>query len=94
MKKMKGVIKETINRRYLLVKSEEGIIKMINPKIRGWRNYYKTKQNGKWMRSLDWYILCTFVRWYNKKHQRARQLSWITRIEQIAREKGLQKMAA
>jgi len=94
MKKIKGIVKETINRRYLLVKSEEDIIRMMNPKIRGWRNYYKTRNDGKWMRALDWYILCTFVRWYNKKHQKARHLSQITRIQQILRDKGLQRMAA
>ena len=63
----------------------------MNPKIVGWRNYYRTKTDGKWMRSLDWYILCTFVRWYNKKHQQLRKRKDITLISRKLREKGLQK---
>ena len=43
MKKMKQSIKETINQRYLLAKEEEDMIKEINLKIIGWRNYYRTK---------------------------------------------------
>ena len=43
MKKMKAAIKENVNRRALLVKDEEELIKNLNPKIVGWRNYYRTK---------------------------------------------------
>ena len=42
MKKMKRTVKESINQRYLLIKTEEELIKVLNPKITGWRNYYKT----------------------------------------------------
>ena len=62
MKKMKRTVKESINQRYLLVKTEEELIKVLNPKITGWRNYYKTRNDRKWMRAIDWYILCTFCR--------------------------------
>ncbi|MCI6811451.1 MAG: hypothetical protein SOV61_03795, partial [Lachnospiraceae bacterium] len=27
----------------------------------GWKNYYSTKRNEKWMKALDWYIICTFT---------------------------------
>ena len=94
MKKIKEVVRETVNQRFLLVRSEEEMIKIMNPKIIGWRNYYSTGKNGTWMRSLDWYILCTFVRWHNKKHQQTRKLKDITMISKKLKEKGLQKMAA
>ena len=93
MKKMKAVIKENVNRRALLVKDEEEIIKNLNPKIIGWRNYYRTKLNGKWMRSLDWYILCTFTRWYNKKHQRKSYMSKMEYVRNTIYSKGLKRMA-
>jgi len=94
MKKMKGIIKENVNQRFLLVRTEEEMIQIMNPKINGWRNYYRTKTSGKWLRSLDWYILCTFVRWYNKKHQKARYMRNLTEISKILRTKGLKRLAA
>lgn len=92
MKKMKASIKEAINSRTLLVEKEEDLIKNLNRKIIGWRNYYRTKTNDKWMQALDWYILCTFTRWYNKKHQRSNYLSQISKVRKITYQKGLQKM--
>lgn len=94
MKKMKRTVKEIINQRYLLVKREEELIKVINPKIVGWRNYYRTRNDGKWMKAIDWYILCTFCRWNNKKRQHTRKLKGLYETKQRLREKGLQLMTA
>ena len=94
MKKMKRTVKENINQRYLLVKTEEELIKVLNPKIIGWRNYYKTRNDGKWMRAIDWYILCTFCRWNNKKRQQTRKLKGLYATKLRLQEKGLQLMAA
>ena len=43
IKKMKTAIKSNVNSRSLLVASEEDLIKNLNPKITGWKNYYTTK---------------------------------------------------
>lgn len=94
MKKIKAAIKTNVNSRSLLVANEEDLIKRMNPKIIGWRNYYQTKTDGKWMQALDWYIICTFTRWYNKKHQRRSYLSQVGKVRAIIYDKGLQKMAA
>lgn len=94
MKKMKRNVKESINQRYLLVKTEEELIKVLNPKITGWRNYYKTRNDRKWMRAIDWYILCTFCRWNNKKRQQTRKLKGLYATKIRLQEKGLQLMAA
>lgn len=94
MKKMKQTVKETINQRYQLVKTEEELIKELNPKITGWRNYYKTRNDRKWMNAMDWYILCTFCRWNNKKRQQTRKLKGLSTTKQRLREKGLQRMSA
>ena len=93
MKKMKRTVKESINQRYLLVKTEE-LIKVLNPKITGWRNYYKTRNDRKWMRAIDWYILCTFCRWNNKKRQQTRKLKGLYATKIRLQEKGLQLMEA
>ena len=86
-------IKRNVNRRSLLVAKEEDLIKNLNPKITGWKNYYSTKRNEKWMQALDWYIICTFTRWYNKKHQRRNRMSKVGFVRNSIYEKGLKKMA-
>lgn len=93
MKKMKAEVKRNVNRRSLLVAKEEDLIKNLNPKITGWKNYYSTKRNGKWMKALDWYIICTFTRWYNKKHQRRNRMSKAGFVRNSIYGKGLKKMA-
>ena len=94
MKKMKQTIKKNVNQRYLLTRTEEELIKNLNPKIIGWRNYYRTERNGKWMQALDWYILCTFCRWYNKKHHQRQRLKGLRNTRQRLEQKGLQRMTA
>ena len=94
MRKMKLAIRENINQRNKLPMSEEELIKVMNPKIVGWRNYYKTKKDGKWLRAIDWYILCTFTRWYNKKHQNRRSLKGLYKMKLKLLDKGLQQMTA
>ena len=86
-------IKKKVNGRSLLVAKEEDLIKNLNPKITGWKNYYSTKTNEKWMQALDWYIICTFTRWYNKKHQRRKHMSRVGFVRNSIYEKGLKKMA-
>lgn len=93
MKKMKAAIKSNVNSRRLLVAREEDLIKNLNPKITGWRNYYTTKTSRKWLQALDWYIICTFTRWYNKKHQRRSHMSKVGYVRRTIYEKGLKQMA-
>ena len=93
MKKMKAEIKRNVNNRSLLVAKEEDLIKNLNPKITGWKNYYSTKTNEKWMQALDWYIICSFARWYNKKHRRRHHMSKVGFVRNSIYEKGLKKMA-
>ena len=93
MKKMKAEIKRNVNSRSLLVAQEEDLIRNLNPKITGWKNYYSTKTNAKWMQAIDWYIICTFTRWYNKKYQRRNRMSKVGFVRNSIYEKGLKKMA-
>ena len=93
MKKMKTAIKSNVNSRSLLVASEEDLIKNLNPKIIGWKNYYTTKTSDKWMQALDWYIICTFARWYNKKHQRRNYMSKVGFVRNTVYKNGLKQMA-
>lgn len=93
MKKIKAAVKTNVNSRQLLVASEEDLIKNLNPKITGWRNYYLTNTSGKWMQALDWYIICTFTRWYNNKYQRRNRMSKVGFVRKSIYEKGLKSLA-
>ena len=93
MKKMKTAIKSSVNSRSLLVAREDDLIKNLNPKIAGWKNYYTTKTSDKWMQALDWYIICTFTRWYNKKHQRRNHMSKVGFVRNTVYKNGLKQMA-
>ena len=93
MKKMKTAIKSSVNSRNLLVAREDDLIKNLNPKIAGWKNYYTTKTSDKWMQALDWYIICTFARWYNKKHQRRNHMSKVGFVRNTVYKNGLKQMA-
>ena len=59
----------------------------------GWKNYYTTKTSGKWMVALDQYIICTFTRWYNKKHQRQNRMSRMGFVKNSLYKNGLKRMA-
>lgn len=93
MKKIKAEIKRNVNSRSLLVAKEEDLIKNLNPKITGWKKYYPTKTSNKWLQALGWYIICTFTRWYNKKHQRRNHMSKVGIVRNSIYEKGLKRMA-
>lgn len=93
MKKIKATVKRNVNSRQLLAASEEDLIKNLNPKITGWRNYYQTNTSSKWMQALDWYIICIFTRWYNNKHQRRNKMSKVGFVRKSIYEKGLKRLA-
>lgn len=57
MKRMKLAVKELLGNRGRLKMDIKDLIKIMNPKIRGWRNYYGLKTAKKWLRSIDWHIL-------------------------------------
>ncbi|WP_313133728.1 group II intron reverse transcriptase/maturase [Anaerocolumna sp.] len=93
MKKIKATVKVNVNSRQLLVAKEEDLIKNLNLKITGWRNYYQTNTSNKWMQALDWYIICTFTRWYNNKHQGRNKMSKVRFVRKNIYKKGLKRMS-
>ncbi len=93
MKKMRGVIKEELARRSTLKLDIKEMVEKVNPKIRGWRNYYGVNTAKQWLKKVDWYILQRFIIWYNKKKQRRSHYSQMAKVYQLLNDKGLQKLA-
>lgn len=92
MKKMREKIKEVLASRTTLVLDAKTLIERLNPKIRGWRNYYGVKTATKWLNKIDWYILLRFTIWWNKKRQKKRHLSGIKDVRKMSRKLGLLKL--
>ena len=94
MKKMKQSIKEVLGHRTILSKDMDYLIEKLNPKIRGWRNYYGLRTARRWLSSIDWYVIRRYTIWYNKKHQRRSYMSKVSIVRKTVYEKGLLKLSA
>ena len=46
------------------------------------------------MQALDWYTICTFTRWYNKKHQRRNHMSKVGFVSLVGPQTAVQRMVA
>lgn len=89
MKKMRATIKGVLGKRNVLYKDVKSLVEEMNPKIRGWRNYYGLKTSRKWLQSIEWYMIRRFTIWYNKKKQKRNHLRKISLVKKIVYENGL-----
>lgn len=92
MSRMKDAVKEVLGKRSSLPKDISELIKTLNPKITGWRNYYGLKFADKWMKAIDWHILQWFTRWWNRKRQRKCHLSLMDKVRFVIHNLGLKKL--
>jgi len=90
---IRDVVKERLAPPAARVQSLESHIEYLNPKIRGWRNYYTSPYSTRIMAKLDWYILQRFARWYAKKTQKRRYTSTQSRAIKMVIQNGLLKLA-
>ncbi len=74
------------------VQSLKEHVDFLNPKIRGWKNYYTTPFSRKHMGKLDWYILQRFCRWYAKKTKRDHRSVW-PKVYWMLKQQKLLKLA-
>jgi Group II intron, maturase-specific domain./Reverse transcriptase (RNA-dependent DNA polymerase). len=72
--------------------SMEDHVEYLNPKIRGWKNYYATPYSQRRMAKMDWYILQRFCRWYAKKTKR-RHISVWHQVSEMLIQQNLLKLA-
>lgn len=91
---IREVVKERLAPPSARAKSLKEHIEYLNPKIRGWRNYYGTPYGTRRLARLDWYIIQRFARWYAKKRQKRRWKGQIGPISTLLQEHGLLRLAA
>lgn len=94
MQKMRDNIKAVFASRSTLLLDVEDMIKILNPKIIGMRNYYGLKNAGKQLNKMDWYIIKKFTLWYNYKTQNKRRYAGISNVREIIYKNGLRKLAS
>jgi len=93
MQKMRDNIKNVFASRSTLLLDVQIMIKILNPKIIGMRNYYGLKNAGKQLNKMDWYIIKKFTLWYNYKTQNKRRYSGLSKVREVIYTNGLQRLA-
>lgn len=90
MKKMREKVKEATAPRKLLYRHLKDLVKDLNPKIIGWRNYYATvdsKAANRFLAKMDWYIFKRLMIFCRKKYKK---WSWRrSRLYEVLREARL-----
>ena len=92
MKKMRANIKAVFASPSRLQLSMEEMVKLLNPKIIGMRNYYTRRFTRPWMWKIDKYINQKLTRWYNRKKQRNYMHGNAKKVGELARQAGLAYM--
>lgn len=89
--KVRDKVKETL-KDATLYQDLEVVIKRLNRKIDGWRNYYG-KSPVRVLLRIDRYILKRLVYWYNRKHQSKRKRKDYEKLMIKFNEFGLKRVA-
>lgn len=92
MKKMRANIKQVFASPSRLLLSIEDMIKILNPKILGMRNYYTRRFSRPWLWKIEKYVNYKFTRWYNRKKQRNYRLGNASIVRELTRNAGLASM--
>nr|WP_245693763.1 reverse transcriptase domain-containing protein [Sediminibacillus halophilus] len=71
MKKMRTKIKEYTEPRHKLFMDIRDLVKGLNRRLQGFKNYYQLSPMGKkWLNRIDWYVLTRLNLFNNKKRNR------------------------
>ena len=89
MKKMRANIKEVFSSPSKLLWSMEEMVKLLNPKIIGMRNYYARRFTRPWLWKMEKYINSKFTRWYNRKKQLNYRLGNAAKVVELTLQAGL-----
>lgn len=92
MKKMRANIKEVFRSPSRLQLSIEEMVKILNPKIVGMRNYYTRRFSRQKLWKIEKYINRKFTKWYNRKRQRNYRLGNAVKVAELTNKAGLARM--
>jgi group II intron reverse transcriptase/maturase len=92
MKKMRANIKAEFESPARHLWSLQDMIKLLNPKIIGMRNYYNREFAQEKLWHIDRYIVQKFTKWFNYKRQRQHRLGSMDKIRELIYRSGLARM--
>lgn len=93
MKKLKQAIRERLAPRSTLLLKLDEVVKLINPLLRGWMNYFKFGNSGRKFAETDSYVHQRLNIWYRKKHQ-IRETHWTRDFSyEVYRKSGVQVLS-
>ena len=92
MKKMRSNIKAEFASPVRLLWSIQDMIKLLNPKIVGMRNYYNREFAQEKLWHIDRYVVKKFTKWYNSKRQRQYRLGNMGKVRELIYGSGLARM--
>ncbi|MDD3874570.1 MAG: group II intron maturase-specific domain-containing protein [Methanosarcina sp.] len=70
------------------------MVKLLNPKIVGMRNYYTRRFSRSKLWKIEKYINRKFTKWYNRKRQRNYRMGNAVKITEITSKAGLARMCS
>lgn len=95
MKKMRQTVKEVTEPRNRLFWTMNRMVKELNPKIQGWKNFYCLDNFADtFLNKIDWYIRKRLMLFWNKKHNRRKKHSKSGLAGATSELAGLKKLAA
>ena len=92
MKKMRTNIKAEFASPARKRWSLKDMIKLLNPKIVGMRNYFNREFAQEKLWHIDRYVVQKFTKWYNSKRQRQHRLGNMNEIRELIYRNGLARM--
>ncbi|MCF6095018.1 hypothetical protein L1765_13715 [Microaerobacter geothermalis] len=86
MKKMRQQVKDYLAPRNKLYVDIQDLVKGLNRKIYGWKNYYSISPIGaKWLNRIDWYILERLTLFWNKKKNKRHKHARMGEVRKITK---------
>jgi RNA-directed DNA polymerase len=77
MKSIRSTVKELIGPRWTLKLSIDEVVSILNPRLRGWMNYFRFGNSSRKFSAVDMYVHERMALWWSKKHQK-RGRGWTT----------------
>jgi RNA-directed DNA polymerase len=70
MRSIRATVKSFLGSRSILRWDIEDVVRVINPMLRGWMNYFKYGNSSKKFKKMDRYVHERMALWWSKKHQK------------------------
>ncbi|WP_242865913.1 group II intron maturase-specific domain-containing protein [Desnuesiella massiliensis] len=69
-------------------------MKILNRKLRGFKNYYGSQYAYKWLAKIDWYVTIRFNIWINNKRRKKNKFSGIEVTRRLIDKLGIIRLAS